>query len=219
MGKKQKQESAFSLEGRFLGFEVEDGYKIKRLWLATAEGEYCIKLTKESRASVQGILVPGDWIMVSGCQTLYSEGEVKFKAFCITQSSPRQRSQLNRGNADLLVQTHPNSATVQSKTKPQATILVCQKSDCIKRGGKSVCQALQASLSDRGLTGVAIKGTGCMKQCKAGPNLVMPDKTRYSRIDARDVPAIVDRHFPQNTDSETMEIRLGKEAMSAPMIR
>ena len=61
--------------------------------------------------------------------------------------------------------------------------MVCQKSDCMKRGGKAVCQALEAALSDRGLEDqVTIKGTGCMKNCKAGPNLVMPDKTRYSRI-------------------------------------
>jgi len=51
----------------------------------------------------------------------------------------------------------------------------------MKRGGK-VCQALEAALSAHGLEDkVAIKGTGCMKTA-AGPNLVMPDKTRYSRI-------------------------------------
>jgi len=35
-----------------------------------------------------------------------------------------------------------------------------------------------------------------MKQCKAGPNLVMPNKTRYSRIAASEIPKIIDQHFP-----------------------
>ncbi|OBQ32475.1 MAG: (Fe-S)-binding protein, partial [Anabaena sp. CRKS33] len=43
---------------------------------------------------------------------------------------------------------------------------------------------------------VAIKGTGCMKNCKAGPNLVMPDKTRYSKVKAEQVPALINKHFP-----------------------
>ena len=85
----------------------------------------------------------------------------------------------------------------EPKAKPvKATILVCQKSDCMKRGGTGVCRALEAALSDRSLSNeVTIKGTGCMKNCKAGPNLVMPDKTRYSRIQASQVPALIDKHF------------------------
>jgi len=51
----------------------------------------------------------------------------------------------------------------------------------MKRGGKAVCQALEA-LSAHGLEDkVAIKGTGCMKTA-TGPNLVMPDKTHYSQF-------------------------------------
>ena len=66
----------------------------------------------------------------------------------------------------------------------------------MNRGGKAVCRALEAALSHRGLQDqVMIKGTGCMKKCKAGPNIVMPDKTRYSRIPSTQVPAIMDKHF------------------------
>ncbi len=68
----------------------------------------------------------------------------------------------------------------------------------MKRGGKAVCKALEAELDNRNLTGqVTIRGTGCMKHCKAGPNLVvMPDKTCYSRISADEIPALLDKHFP-----------------------
>jgi (2Fe-2S) ferredoxin len=70
----------------------------------------------------------------------------------------------------------------------------------VKRGGKALCQALQSELRDSGLEdSVTIKGTGCMKNCKAGPNLIMPDKTRYSKIQASQVPALIDKHFPEKS--------------------
>lgn len=189
MSKKNKHVSAFSLEGRFLGFLVEDGYKLKWLRLATAEGEHCIKLSKESRASVGRVLVPGHWIQVWGEKTVYSgTADAKLKAYQIRVVAPGspESSPLNTAPA----------APKPSVSAP-ATVLVCQKSDCMKRGGKAVCKALEAALDDRGLTGqVTVRGTGCMKHCKAGPNLVvMPDKTRYSRISAADIPELIDKHF------------------------
>ncbi len=193
MSKKYQQISPFILEGRFLGFEIEDGFKIKRLNLATAEGEYCIKLAKEAKASVRGVLTPGDWLTITGEKRINLEtDEVKYKAYLIQQTSPAQG-----------VAASVSVPATPAKAKPQATILVCQKSDCMKRGGKAVCQALQAELHDRGLHDqVTIKMTGCMKQCKEAPNLVvMPGKTRYSRIQAADVPALLDQHFPQPTSS------------------
>ncbi|MGI0488705.1 (2Fe-2S) ferredoxin domain-containing protein [Pantanalinema rosaneae CENA516] len=185
MGKKHKQVSEFRLEGRFLGFAVEDGYKIKWLNLRTADGEHCIKLSKEARASVGRVLMPGDWVQVTGEKVVYLDTEeIKFKADRITTSGVTPSSP---------------APTSEKATKPaaKATIAMCQKSDCMKRGGKAVCQALAATLSDRGLTDqVTVKGTGCMKQCKAGPNLVMPNKQRYSRITAKEIPALIDKHFP-----------------------
>jgi (2Fe-2S) ferredoxin len=41
-----------------------------------------------------------------------------------------------------------------------------------------------------------------MKQCKAGPNVVMPDKTRYTRIDAEEIPTVLDKHFQTESPSE-----------------
>jgi (2Fe-2S) ferredoxin len=191
--------SSFSLEGRFLGFEIEDGFKIKRLNLATAEGEYSIKLSKEARASFKGVLRPGDWLIVAGVKrTNLDTEEVRYKAYLIKPVSPTQG-----------IAAWPG-AVPQPKAKPQATILVCQRSDCMKRGGKAVCQALQTELRDRGLQNqVAIKMTGCMKQCKDAPNLVvMPGKTRHSQIKAADVPALLDQHFPQPTPSYTASSEL-----------
>lgn len=63
---KSKQISEFSLEGRFLGFVFEDGYKLKYLRMATSEGECCIKLCKQLRADFELRLIPGDWLQVVG---------------------------------------------------------------------------------------------------------------------------------------------------------
>jgi len=190
MSKKFKQTTPFQLEGRFLGFELEDGYKIKRLNLATSAGEVCIKLSKEARASVQGVLTPGDWLRVSGEQSTCPETEVvKYKADRIQPATPAESA------ATAIL---PAQVLLTSKGKAAATILVCQKSDCMKRGGAAVCQRLQQELHDRGLTAqITLKPVGCMKDCKAGPNLVvMPAKARYSRIHAREIPQLLDRHFP-----------------------
>ncbi len=188
MGKKDKQVSLFELEGRFLGFLLEDGYKIKYLRLVTVNGEHCIKLSKEARASVGRVLLPGDWIQVWGEKTVKGDQDERLKAYRISVISPRQAQSM----------PIPEPTTVKPSS-PQGTILVCQKSDCMKRGGKAVCQALEATLRERGLTDqVTVKGTGCMKQCKAAPNIVVnPGKARYGKISASEIPAVIDHHFPQ----------------------
>lgn len=188
---KSKQVSEFSLEGRFLGFVLEDGYKIKYLRLATSNGEYRTKLCKELRSSFDLQLIAGDWVQVVGEKKLdLKTGKLKLKAERVIPAVPRQDDR---------------DVSAKSKSvKTKASILVCQKSDCMKRGGKAVCQALEAAVSDRGLSDqVSIKGTGCLKQCKAGPNVVvMPDKTRYSRIQSDQIPELFDKHFPTQTLGE-----------------
>lgn len=188
--KKHNQVSEFNLEGRFLSFLVEDGYKIKQLCLATSEGECWIKLSKESRASVKRALTPGEWIRVSGTKLDSKAGTPKLKAYQITPSAPNY--------------SKPLQSLEVKPAKANAKILVCQKSDCCKRGGLGVCQALETVLRDRGLEGqVSIKGTGCMNKCKAGPNIIFaPDKTRYSRVHPAEIPALVEKHFPSELSSK-----------------
>lgn len=190
---KSKQVSDFSLEGRFLGFEFEDGYKLKYLRIATSEGEICIKLCKQLRASFELRLLPGHWLQVVGEKKLdLKTGKVKLKAERVI----------------VVTASHTETAIPVKATpvKSKSSILVCQKSDCMKRGGKAVCQAIEAALSARGLEDqVGIKGTGCMKNCKAGPNLVMPDKTRYNRIQAAQIPAVMDKHFAAESVDERIE--------------
>ncbi|MEA5623010.1 (2Fe-2S) ferredoxin domain-containing protein [Nostoc sp. UHCC 0251] len=186
--------SEFCLEGRFIDFVIKDGYKLKGLLLGTHDGECYIKLAKHLRAAFDLRLPAGTWLQVVG----YKEHDIKKdKVTLKAERVMAARSEMGIVPTIAALQEPPSIDNVKVKpAKTKATILVCQKSDCMKRGGKAVCQALEAALSDRGLEDqVTIKGTGCMKNCKAGPNLVMPDKTRHSRIQAAQVPALMDKHF------------------------
>lgn len=213
MGHKS-EETPFHIEGRFLGLVVKDGYKIKGLRLATVAGELYIKLSKEARASCQRVLVPGEWLQVSGYQQLdYGKEVVKFKAHRIRVASPSaDLASLERSPSEHLPALPPALSAVPPAqpatpaSSASGTILFCQKSDCCKRGGWAVTEAIQQALGDRQLEGqVKLKGTGCMKQCKAGPNVII-NKTRYSRVRPEDVPQIIDRHFPATADTPTAAI-------------
>ncbi len=191
MGKSHRKEtSEFCLEGRFLDFVIKDGYKLKGLLLGTSEGERYVKLAKHLRYAFDLRLPPGTWLQVVGEKKYDSEtGEIKLKAervmACLQEVETTER-----------ILPIPVSAKKTKEKSAKNNILVCQKSSCMKRGGKKLCQAMAASISERGLDErIAIKGTGCMKKCKAGPNLIMPDKTRYSKIQAEQVSTLMDKHF------------------------
>ncbi|MFM6000729.1 MAG: (2Fe-2S) ferredoxin domain-containing protein [Dolichospermum sp.] len=173
----------FCFEGRFLDFVIKDGYKLKGLLLWTSEGECYIKLAKHLRSAFDLRLPQGTWLQVVGTK------QYNAKKDQVTLVAERVMA----ASDDM-----GYSAVHLVKTKPDKVqkILVCQKSDCMKRGGKALCQALESELTNHGLeNSVAIKGTGCMKNCKAGPNLVMPDKTRYSKVKAEQVTALIHKHF------------------------
>jgi NADH:ubiquinone oxidoreductase subunit E len=193
MGKShRKQTSEFCLEGRFLDFVIKDGYKLKGLLIATSEGERYIKLAKHLRAAFDLRLPPGTWLQIVGEKKYDSKtGEVKLTAERV-MAAPREVETIEQVRT---VSTE-NNKEKSAKSAKGNTILVCQKSSCMKRGGTKLCQAIAASISERGLEDqVSIKGTGCMKKCKAGPNLIMPDKTRYSKIQAEQVSTLMEKHF------------------------
>ncbi|NES81549.1 MAG: (2Fe-2S) ferredoxin domain-containing protein [Moorea sp. SIO2B7] len=186
MGKLAAQISEFHIIGQLLGFVIKDGYKIKYLRITISEREYWIKPSKEIRSSLDPAIVPGCWVEVSGTRKLCMKtGKLKLKADSVGLAAITQDSQ-------------PQVfAPKPEKIKKKASILVCQKSSCRKRGGTAVCQMLEESLRDRGLREkVKIKTTGCLKQCKKGPNLVMmPDKARYSNVRPQQIPALIDKHI------------------------
>jgi hypothetical protein len=154
MSEKHEQKSEFVLEGQFLGFVDDTLGKIKYIRLLTISGDNVqIKLKKQLRPPAIS-LIPGEKIRVFGINTSnYYTGENKFKAYQIMP--------LNNDFKQLI-------------NLPKAKILVCQKSGCGKRGGKSFLWELQKILQERGLLEyVSIEYTGCQKRCSQAPNGIL----------------------------------------------
>ncbi|MFB2939309.1 (2Fe-2S) ferredoxin domain-containing protein [Aerosakkonemataceae cyanobacterium BLCC-F154] len=172
-------QSSFFLEGRFLGFATKSSGKIKSLQMAVENNVLQIKLPKEARVKLKQVLVPGDRIEVSG--------ERKQKRF--TDLPKLTAYQVNKvsecAGKDCQNDCLPTVDILEAAPKSKKIkILMCQKSGCMKKGGKKLSQELEAALSDRGWQNqVAIEYTGCLKSCSSTPNVVlMPGKIRCSKM-------------------------------------
>lgn len=200
--------SQFSLEGRVIGFVGKSEKPAKLLWVETLEGERFIKLSKKLRGSLEEFLAPGDCVEISGEQKFKPKtGEMKLKAFQVhSKACAQQLGLLELDSNELMTrvckpdknhQQKKDKQTTATAPKAKACVMVCQKSSCRKRGANDVCQAITDSLRERGLEDhVTIKPTGCMKQCKKGPVVVlMPDKSRYTKVDSQEVSTLVEEHF------------------------
>lgn len=215
------QKSKFCLTGQVVRFLPQGKKKPKTLLLATADGLHRIKLANPLRKDAKTILQIGSWLEISGKRKVDAKkGRTKLKAThlktvnrtkesvplpfpgkCSLPPLPVPQSEPIGDDNPLQIAHHAMPGAEGGSTSlpkcPQATVLICGKSSCKKRGGKAVCQALERHVRDRGLQDcVKIKSTGCLKRCKAGPNLVvMPDKTRYSRIEPAEIPHLVAQHL------------------------
>lgn len=217
-----KKVSYFTLEGRFVGFVSDFKETPKRIQVATAKGEFYIKLSKELRRSLREALEPGDWVQIIGEQKLkYKTGELKLKAFELKIIAPVQRQRIKTAETEGVPARSESRTEIPNlqppvdqspvvAAKPKACVMVCQKSSCRKRGADEVYQSVTESIRDHGLEDqVAIKGTGCMKQCKHGPCMVfMPDKSRYIEVAPQNVDKLVEKHFAAKLKPEEKEPEL-----------
>jgi (2Fe-2S) ferredoxin len=191
---KYTEVAELKVAGQFLGFLFKDGYKIEYLRLGTPQGEFWFKPAKELRPVLEGYLNPGDAIEIGGeGKRDLKNGKLKLKAYEVKKAGEGERERGSEGEREI-----GEIASENPGVNKKSSILICQKSDCQKRGGRAICEALETGLRDRNLADrVKIKGTGCLKQCKAGPNLVfMPDKTRYSKVSLAQIPNLIAKHFP-----------------------
>ena len=205
MGRHEYHErlSTFVLEGRFLGFDHNSEGKLKYFHLATAEGEIQLKLAKPLRYTVGPQLTPGEWIVVQGEQKLKKYGEIKRKVWSIRSAGAVAQA---TPAAPTTVAQAPDAAQGSGAEESQprlGCIQVCRKSDCCKRGGSQVLRALeQAVQSHPEGERIQVRSIGCMKNCKAGPNVViMPGRARYSQVRPEDVPRLMAQHFPAQVPS------------------
>ncbi len=181
--------NTFEVAGQFQGFEPNEKGKLKYFHLATPTGDLRIKLAKSLRSTLGSQLTVGMAIVVRGT-TKSKEQAPKLKAWSI--QTPDTDSTQALPNPSL------PASSASSPSQELGCIQVCRKSDCQKQGGSQVVKQLRLALAqhpqgDR----IRLKLTGCMKQCKQGPNLVvLPDRSRYRRVKPQAVATLLEHHFP-----------------------
>ena len=194
------QVSEFNFEGQFLGFVAKANGKLKYLRIALAkrdaiasfpQHELFIKLSKELRLTLGSVLRPGAWIQVRGEKKQNGQTDkLRLKAYQVnSRDAMSQDYSLNNTQTTPTVEVLP--------PQPKVKILVCQKSSCLKRGGKGLYQALERGLHDRGLQDrVTVERTSCLKRCSSGPSLVlMPGKTRLIGMNPESISIWLEKHL------------------------
>lgn len=181
--------SEFTLVGELEDFVIKSNGRVKYLQLSTKSGEYWLKVAKESNYVLGQHLQIGCRLKITGMQkNKLHKGEVEYTAYRI----------------ELIAKPVARNLDTTSITKPKAKVLFCQKSSCWQQGGKTACELLKAELETRGMRErVEIKTTGCLKQCKQAPNMVvLPDKVRYSRVHPKQIPALIERHLSKDRSTK-----------------
>ena len=192
MAKDGKTVTSFSFSGE-LGKIYYQQQKIKYIKLVTESDDYWIKIPKQLRKQISKLSL--------GCQ-LQVEGKTKHNPHK-DKTKHKALALMVLASEQLEVTTPVKTKTVSllpvfdSQVKSKAKVLICQKSNCWKKGGKKVYASIETKLEDLGLTAqIPIKKTGCLKQCKKAPALVMmPDKALYKQVKPKQVAKLVEKHL------------------------
>lgn len=192
MSKSSSVVTSFNFNGKLSKISYKKK-KIKYIKLETEQGQYWIKVAKKLSKKISKLSL-GSQLQVEGkAKHNPTKGKTKYKAQLV-----------------MVIPIEPSEDVVEAKTKTvsllpvfdrkvksKAKVLICQKSNCWKKGGKQVCTEIKSKLEDLGLEKeIPIKKTGCLSQCKKAPALVMmPDKARYTKVKPKQVAKMVEKHL------------------------
>ncbi|MEL6929466.1 MAG: (2Fe-2S) ferredoxin domain-containing protein [Cyanobacteria bacterium J06600_6] len=186
--------SEFTVIGNLKDLSVDSKGRVRYIYLSTSDHEHAIAVSKK-QPELSKQLQLGCTLKVTGMRkNKLHRDEVEYKAYQIELLEPARET------------TEP---TAKSDRQQKAVILVCQGKSCCQRGGRTVSTQLQKEIHQAGLIGqVEIKATGCMKQCKQAPHIVMPGKKRYSRIRPEEISSIIKIICSKNAPSKLTERQL-----------
>lgn len=186
--------SEFTIVGRLEDFVISSKGRIKYLSLSTPEEDYSIAVAKSPKNVLSKYLKPGCHLKVTGMRKCkLDRAEIEYKAYRI-ELLPEQASLNNAIVCEAVPQGH--NISFRAPKQKKAKILVCQGSSCGKQGAQAICKLLQTELKAKGITNeVEIKTTGCMKQCKQAPVLIMPGRNSYSRVKPLQISQLVSKHL------------------------
>lgn len=199
--------STFQLEGEFVSLIGKPGKKLKYLCITVGDSQLHIKLAKPLRKTLTSSFVRGEPVQVLVGNKFKKNGvKLKLKAYQIEHLSCQFECGEMPSPSPSCSQTATPSISSNYSSPKKGKILLCQKSGCLKRGGKKLHQALEKTIRDLGLENqVKIQATSCQKRCKKAPNMVlMPGKAKYSKIGEKGLSALLEDHYLTPLDpSET----------------
>lgn len=197
MKTKEIQKSTYKIEGEFLGFIPKPGGKLKYIQVQVGERILPIKLAKELRETVGNSLIKGDRLSIFLEQSISgSISKLKLKSDRIEKLNTTSTKVVTSTSNSYSLSSSFSSSVSSSKTK-KGKILVCRKSSCSKRGGKKLYSALTETLKQLNLQDqVSIELTGCQKQCKKAPSLIlMPGKAKHAYVDPNNLADLIKAHY------------------------
>jgi len=160
----------------FLGFALDREFKLKYLRLQGAAGEFTVKLPKHLRGeAVRVLTAPVSlrlWLAPTGDRREFKvQG---FEVLTATVSPPLWPPSLP---------SSPQSVPV---------LAVCNRGSCRKRGSEALCQALQGAIAEWNAGDrLELRIAGCLKGCKEGPTIELPDGTRKTGCQPGDARMLV----------------------------
>ncbi|MGP0128690.1 MAG: (2Fe-2S) ferredoxin domain-containing protein [cyanobacterium endosymbiont of Rhopalodia musculus] len=174
--------SPFRLVGQLESFVMKDGIKIKYLRMRVGSREFLIEISEELKVYLDTHLSPKDWLEVQGTR----ETKGKMAIF-----------KLKAETIKILTQPQESGVMIIPEKASKKKILVCKKARCWDQGGRILYQQIKTKLVDRGLENqVEIRLTGCLKQCRKGPNVVvLPDKIQYNQVSIGQVDNLLKKHY------------------------
>ncbi len=182
----EAQKSSYKIEAEFLGFIPKPESEFKYIQVQVGERIISIKLAKELRETLEATLLIGDRLSIVLQQT-GSGGisKLKLKTDFVEK--------LNSSQQSLVLE----STSCQSENNQKGKVLLCHKSSCAKRGGKQLYRALTETIKQLGLQErVKIELTGCQKQCKNAPSLIlMPGKVKHAYVNPNDLTSLLKAHY------------------------
>ena len=132
--------------------------------------EVYLKVPKQLRRELDALLVSGDEIIAEGHDEAEHDGPPRRR---IVEQVRLVRGEARRG---------------------LATIRICAKKNCWRRGGQELWRELEQKIESAGLGDrVRLKAVGCMDHCKRGPNVEAADR-HFHHCTARRAGEIL-KHF------------------------
>ncbi len=155
----------------FLGFALDREFKLKYLRLQSSTGEFLVKLPKYLRGEAVRVLTTP----VSLRLWLGGEGPV-FKVL----------------GFEVLTETVVPPLWPPSSLAGPRVLTVCNRGSCRKRGSEALCQALQGAIEEWNAGDrLELRIAGCLKGCKEGPTIELPDGTRRTGCQPGDARRLI----------------------------